>query len=71
MLPKAHTFEGTREPTNTSLWKGLRVTEGCDFCFVLFLVLLCFDLEFQEKIAERSYIFERAPPLVKRGVCLI
>lgn len=31
----------------------------------MFLVLLCFGLEFQEKIVVSSYIFERAPPLVK------
>lgn len=36
--------------------------------YVLFLVLLCFGLEFQEKIVVSSYIFERAPPLVKGGV---
>lgn len=35
---------------------------------VLFLVLLCFGLEFLEKIVVSSYIFERAPPLVKGGV---
>lgn len=46
-LPKAHAFKARRKPINISLWKGLRVAGGCDFCFVLFLVLLCFGLEFQ------------------------
>lgn len=68
VLHKPHTFKAPGEPTNTSLRKGRRVTGGYDFCYVLFLVLLCFGLEFQEKIAVSSYIFERAPPLVKGGV---
>lgn len=68
VLHKPHAFKAQGEPTNTSLWKGRRVTGGYDFCYVLFLVLLCFGLEFQEKIAVSSYIFERAPPLVKGGV---
>lgn len=65
---KPHAFKAPGEPTNISLRKGRRVTGGYDFCYVLFLVLLCFGLEFQEKIAVSSYIFERAPPLVKGRV---
>lgn len=42
--------------------------EAMIFVMFCFLVLLCFGLEFQEKIVVSSYIFERAPPLVKGGV---